>query len=86
MAAKAKSKYQGKDGGFYIVNPKGCVHSATREHTAERLRLPGWRLATDEEIEAFKKAKVQRFDAPIAEPWSPLSEVGPEVPEGEAAS
>lgn len=69
--AKVKSKYQGKDGIYYIVNPAGAVHDCDREHAEMRLKTLGFRLAEDAEIEMFRETKTQRFQTPIAEPWSP---------------
>ena len=81
--AKIKSKYQGKNGGFYIVNPAGAIHTVTREHATQRLRIAGWRLAEDHEIETYKEVRVQRHNKPICEPWSPEPEILEDIPEAE---
>jgi len=69
--AKAKSKYQGKKDIFFLVNPAGAVHDVIREQARGWLSKVGWRLATDEEIEKYKIRPTQRFDDPIAKPWTP---------------
>lgn len=84
----SKSKYQGVDGAYYIVNPHGTVHSCDRDHAAGRLRQAGWRLATDGEIELYLETRVQRSGRPLARPWNPdpdgaLAEFVPEVVETE---
>lgn len=57
---------------YHLVNPKGAIHTATREHARVRLAQPGWRLATAEEIAALEEVGGhQVFDAPICKPWSP---------------
>lgn len=68
---KAEQKYQGVDGWYYLRNPAGAVHSVSKDHARVRLSRAGWDLATDEEIEAYMGAKVQRFDAPIGQPFTP---------------
>lgn len=62
---------ESKEKTYYIVNPHGAVHVVTRGHAAQRLRQVGYRMATKEEIAAYKEARVQVHDAPIARPWSP---------------
>lgn len=79
--AKVQSNYQGKEGAYYIVNPQGTVHACTREHAEWRLRSAGYRLAEDGEIEQYLEKKTQRFQAPIAERWSPTVEIVEPVPE-----
>ena len=87
--AKVKSEYQGTGGAFYLVNPGGAIHTATKDHTRERLKIEGWRLAEDSEIEVYLETPVQRAGRPICEPWSPepvveameLTEQGPPKPE-----
>lgn len=76
----AKSKYQGKNDIFYLVNPKGAVHSVARGHAKVRLAQVGWRLAEDAEIEKYNKAEIQRHDQPIAKPWTPDPDVEPDMP------
>lgn len=62
---------------YYIVNPKGCLHEVDREHAAWRLSQIGYRLAKPEEIAALNSPRggmapgEQRFEQPIATPWSP---------------
>lgn len=57
---------------YFIVNPKGAIHEVDREHARERLRLPGWRMATPEEVARLEGAKGhQVFDKPICPRWSP---------------
>jgi hypothetical protein len=56
---------------YYIVNPKGCIHIVDRAHAANRLRQVGWRMATAAEREAYHANGEQRFDRPLATPWSP---------------
>ncbi len=56
---------------YWIVNPSGTVHSCDRAHAAERLREPGWRMATAEEIAKAKEpGAVQQFDQPFGKPFS----------------
>jgi hypothetical protein len=75
----ATKKSEPKEKVYYIVNPAGAVHVVTREHARSRLRQVGYRMATKEEVAAYKKAKVQVHDQPIAEPWSPEPEPEPEL-------
>lgn len=79
---KVKSKYQGKGGAFYMVNPAGAIHVVTRDHAYERMRTHvGFRLATDDEIEQYSESRKQVWDQPIAEAWNPEPEVLPDIPE-----
>lgn len=55
---------------YYIVNPAGAVHTVSYEHAKARLGQIGYRMADKKEIEAYKSQKLQRFQAPIAEPFS----------------
>ena len=55
----------------FLVNPGGAVHDVTVEHARVRLRRPGWRVATAEEIAQYKAQEIQRADQPIAAPWKP---------------
>lgn len=72
----------GTDKGYFIVNPKGCIHVVTKEHARERLKLPGWRLATPQEIAAYHKADgLQRAGRPLAAPWVPDVDDEPELGE-----
>lgn len=66
--------------GFYIVNPKGAIHVVDEQHARWRLKLPGWRLATEDEIKAYIEAGGnQRWDKPLAKPFSadPTSQIIP---------
>lgn len=84
--AKVKSKSQGVDGAFYLVNPKGTIHVVSYDHARERLKTAGYRLAVDPEIAVYLESRVQRHDRPICEPWSPEPEVVEDLPEGEAST
>lgn len=55
---------------YYIVNPAGAVHTATRDHARERLGQVGYRKATPAEIEKYKATAIQRSDRPIAKPFT----------------
>ncbi len=69
LAAKKAGK------GTYIVNPHGTVHQVTREQAEWRLKKPGWRLATGEEIERYLKPEsVQTDDKPFGTPWETVVE------------
>lgn len=63
-------KRQGVNGDYYIVNPAGAIHGVTRDHAATRLKVAGWRLATEEEISTYLGQPIQRHDRPICEPWT----------------
>lgn len=70
--AEAKpAKLQGASGVYYLVNPGGAVHGVDRAHAASRLKTAGWRLATQEEIAAYRGQSIQRADRPICQPWTP---------------
>jgi len=69
--AKAAPAAEQPERAYYLVNPKGCIHVVDREHAAMRLRQVGWRLATKDEIAAYESVSEQRFDRPLARPWSP---------------
>lgn len=57
---------------YHLVNPRGAIHTASREHAMSRLRQVGWRLATKEEIaELAARGGHQVADDPICRPWSP---------------
>lgn len=57
---------------YLIVNPKGIMHVVSESHARSRLKIVGWRLANAEERAAYFKAKGnQRFDKPLAAPFSP---------------
>jgi pyruvate/2-oxoglutarate dehydrogenase complex dihydrolipoamide acyltransferase (E2) component len=81
--AKVKSKHQGVNGVYYIVNPAGAVHSCDRAHATMRLKQAGWRLAEDPEIEVYREQKTQRHKSPICQPWSPEPEIEADIPEEE---
>lgn len=59
---------------YYIVNPAGAIHDVTREIAKMRLKTPGYRMATQEEINKLqaqiKEGKGQTWDHPIAPPFS----------------
>ncbi len=62
----------GEEREYWIVNPSGTVHSCDRAHAAERLREPGWRMATAEEIARAKApGAVQQYDRPFGTPFAP---------------
>ena len=69
--ADAPVKTQGVDGVYYIVNPAGAIHGVDREHARDRLKIAGWRLATEEEVAIYKDQPIQRADRPICQPWNP---------------
>lgn len=57
---------------YFIVNPAGTIHECDADHARWRLRQPGYRQATLEEVqELVARGGNQRFDDPICEPWSP---------------
>lgn len=57
---------------YYLVNPHGAIHIVSREHARARLAQVGWRLATKDEAAGYDKAHgLQRWDKPIARPWTP---------------
>lgn len=57
---------------FLIVNPKGIMHVVSEAHARWRLNNVGWRLANEEEKKAyFAAGGNQKFDAPLAKPFSP---------------
>lgn len=58
---------------YLIVNPKGIMHVVSEEHAKSRLKIVGWRLASPEEKQAYFAAHGnQRFDKPLAAPFSPV--------------
>lgn len=60
------------DKTYYLVNPRGVIHTASREHAQDKLHSLGWRLATPEEIQKYHDAGGnQRWDKPLAAPWNP---------------
>ena len=59
-----------KEKEYFLVNGAGTVHGVTRELARELLKDVKFRLATEEEIAEYRKRAVQRFDDPIAEPYS----------------
>lgn len=63
MATKKIKKY-------FIVNPKGTIHECSQAHAKDRLSQVGWRSATAAEVKAYKAARIQRFDQPLATPHS----------------
>ena len=57
---------------YLIVNPKGIMHVVSESHARSRLKIVGWRLANADERAAYFNAKGnQRFDKPLAAPFSP---------------
>lgn len=61
---------------IWMVNPSGALHQCTHEHATERYKKVGWREATVAEIAELKKRHgLQRFDDPIAQPFSPDAKV-----------
>lgn len=57
---------------YFIVNPAGTVHEVTDDHARMRLQQVGWRQATKEEVQEYlNRNGNQRFDNPIAPPWTP---------------
>lgn len=57
---------------IWMVNPAGALHQCTVDHARERMGLVGWRKATESEIAELKKRRgFQRFDDPVAKPFSP---------------
>lgn len=71
QAEAAPVKIQGVDGVYYIVNPAGAIHGVDREHARDRLKIAGWRLASEEEVATYKGQPIQRADRPICQPWNP---------------
>lgn len=70
---------------YLIVNPHGTMHVVTADHARERLRLPGWRLASADEKAAYKKANGnQRFDRPLAARFDPEPDIDEALPIDEA--
>ena len=69
--AEAKAAKEAEE-TLWIVNPGGALHLVTKEHARTLFKSVGWRKATAAEIAELEKRKGnQRFDDPIAEPWSP---------------
>lgn len=81
MATSTTKKTEDKDHEsaeekrYYIVNPAGAVHEVTRDHAVVRLKQPGYRMATPDEVAAYQAARLQRYDRPIATPWDPETQV-----------
>lgn len=65
---------------YYLVNPSGAIHEVDYDHAKNRLRQLGYRMATADEVAVYRETKVQRFDDPIARPWSPEPEPEIDVP------
>lgn len=69
-ATKAETKTK-QARRYFVVNPRGAIHEITRELARDRLRLPGWRMATSVEVEALAERNGhQAHDKPICAPWS----------------
>ena len=67
---------------YYIVNPKGTIHSVNREHARMRLKQAGWRIATADEVAKLKAADGnQIFNKPLAKPFSPEPDLEPVLPD-----
>lgn len=65
---------------YFLVNPAGAIHSVSREHARERLKLAGWRLASQAEVDELRaRSGHQRWDDPICAPWTPEPPLEPEV-------
>jgi hypothetical protein len=70
MAKQASKPKEERD--YFIVNPAGAIHSVSYEHAKARLALPGWRMATAEEVAKLKaRGGNQVHNKPICQPWSP---------------
>lgn len=65
---------EGKRSRYFILNPAGAIHEVTKAHAAERLRQPGYRQPTKEQVKAYLSARTQTHDDPIGEPWAPEPE------------
>jgi len=69
---------------YLIVNPKGVMHVVSEAHACERVKTVGWRLASLEEKQAYFEAQGnQRFDRPLAAPFSPAPLVDEALTEAE---
>lgn len=70
---------------YLIVNPKGIMHVVSEEHARQRLTNSiGWRLATPDEKKAYFEANGnQRFDRPLAKPFTPMPLDAEELSEAE---
>jgi len=67
---------------YWIVNPAGAIHNVTREHAKNRLKTPGFRLASKEEIAKLQEAGFnQIWDKPICPKWSSEPPEDQELPE-----
>lgn len=69
--AKSTAKPSTQEAEYWLVNPAGAIHQVTKEIARARLRQPGYRLATKDEVATRKGVKEQRFDTPIAAPFNP---------------
>jgi len=82
MAKDERKPVHLSKGSVYLVNPKGVVHLATREHARERLRNPGWHVADKDEIAAYEAAGGhQSLEKPAGKPAVPASETEPALPD-----
>jgi len=67
---------------YYLVNPSGTVHNLPETLARERLRQPGWRMATEREIATlFKRKGVQNTKSRIVPKWSPEPPKEQKLPE-----
>ena len=71
---------------YFIVNPRGIIHEVTRDHAAKRLKSPGWRVPTPEELEIYRSrrdeanvARVKAMDAVYERGLDPKSGLGNEI-------
>lgn len=56
---------------YYIVNKAGCIHIVDYDHAKRRLGQLGFRMATKEEVAAYKENNgFQRSGRPLAKPYS----------------
>jgi hypothetical protein len=78
---KRTAKVETPEREYHIVNPAGAIHSVTREHARTRLATVGWRMATPDEVAAYKGQTIQRYDDPICAPWSPDPDAQLDLPE-----
>lgn len=67
---------------YFIVNPAGAVHEVDREHAAWRLKQPGYRLATADEVAALERqGGHQTSRKPIAAAYNPTLDDDDDGPE-----
>lgn len=70
---------------YYIVNPAGAIHGVSREIAKMRLKQPGYRMASQDEInklnQLIAQGKGQTWDHPIARPFTAEPPEDPLKPE-----